>query len=184
MSKDELRNFKNFNLLKCLKCGKRENISRQKLDHPFSLKQSLIKAVIKNSMDQVDIIIPMCKDCRKAFFRWNSAKIISELFVWIFISLSLVSVFLTIFSLILQIPFPFYMFILLLIGLLSIILGMILHFILKNSKNNPSNYIKIEKSNGNSIILVRSPSQSKWIPYNVFLGNAYLEGMEINGDTI
>jgi hypothetical protein len=135
-------------------------------------------------MDQVDIVIPMCKDCRKAFSRWNNAKIISELLVWIFISLSLISVFLAILSLIFQTPFPFYMFLLLLIGFLSIILGIIFHFILKNSENNPSNYIKIEKNNGNSIFLVRLSSQSKWIPYKVFIGNAYLEGIETNGDTI
>lgn len=176
MSEDYIENLKDFKKLKCLLCGTRLNITRHRIIYPFSLKHSFIKAIAKETKDQQKIIIPLCKECHKKASRWKVAKKISEFLIWIFISFNLVSLLLFILSLISGVDFPFYIGILIIISLITLALGLVLHSVLKNSEYNPSSYLKLEK-NEKSIILVKPPSKKSWIPYKVWLGYTYLEGL-------
>jgi len=178
MSIDEIKNFKNYKMLKCLKCGTRKKISREKIIYPFSLKYNLIKAITKKIPNQRELFIPVCKDCRKKISLWNIGKFISEFLAWLFISLSLISMFLIALSLFWRITIPLYIYILIFSGLSSALLTIVIYVILRYSEYDPSNYIKIIKNNDNSIIMVRPPLQQYWIPFKVWLGNVYLEGID------
>ncbi|MBD3230985.1 MAG: hypothetical protein GF329_22590 [Candidatus Lokiarchaeota archaeon] len=178
MSIDNIKNLQNYKMLKCLKCGSREKISRQKITYPFSLKYNFLKAIVKKVPDQREIFIPVCKDCRNKISIWNTGKILSEFLTWIFISLSLVSLFLIILCLILGTTIPPYVYILIFTGIVCFLLSIIIYTILRYSKHNPNNFIKIEISEENSIIMVRSPIQKRWVPFKVWLGNVYLEGID------
>lgn len=178
MSIDHIKNFKNYKMLKCLICGTREKISRQKITLPFSFKYNFIKALVKKMPYHREIFVPACKDCQKKISVWNKGKVISEFLTWVFISLSLISLFLIILSLIWRINPPYYIYLLIFTAIASLLLSIIIYIILKYSRSDPNNFIRVEKNQDNSIVMVRPPYQKNWIPFKVWLGNVYLEKID------
>ncbi|MFO7796338.1 MAG: hypothetical protein ACQERB_12535 [Promethearchaeati archaeon] len=170
--------FKNYKMLKCLICGDRDKISLKKIVIPFSLKHSFLKAFIKCVKEQKEITIPLCQNCQKKVSRWNSLRLISEYLIFVFISLNLVSLFISFLVFAFNLRIPYYIFILLLIAVISLMVSLGIYYKIKSSDYKPSNYVKIDNENLESHILVKPLHKETWIPYKVWLGTSYLEGIE------